>query len=112
MVLADGESIDVACFLAQQAAEKAIKALLASRNLAYPKVHDLESLVERAATEWPELAGWEDRLEALTPYAVELRYGEIPDPSAQEAASALDTAYEFYDLTKRLLDAEPAGAAG
>ncbi len=63
-----------ACFHAQQAAEKAIKAVLLHHGVDFPLVHDLEALVELAQNAGlalpPEVAG----VGALTPYAVEARY--------------------------------------
>jgi len=40
--------LDVMCFHLQQAAEKFLKALLASKNVRYPLTHDLEVLIEKA----------------------------------------------------------------
>lgn len=70
-----------ACFHAQQAAEKAVKAVLRSREAEFPLTHHLELLLhlaEDAGIRIPE----EIRVSGvLTPYAVETRYpgfqGEI-----------------------------------
>jgi len=40
----------VACLLAQQAAEKAIKAVLVAEDVDPPKLHDLRRLLERCAS--------------------------------------------------------------
>ena len=45
-----------ACFHAQQAAEKAIKAVLLSRSIRFPLTHDIEDLFEIA-----EYAAWHYR---------------------------------------------------
>jgi HEPN domain-containing protein len=59
----------IACFHAQQAVEKAIKAVMAERGIDFPFSHDLSVLLglcEQAAIEVPsELEG----IDQLTPYA-------------------------------------------
>jgi HEPN domain-containing protein len=69
-----GVYLEDLCFDAQQAAEKAVKALLIKRGVTFPYVHDLARLVtllEEAGQEIPELVR---RAEALTRYAVVTRY--------------------------------------
>ncbi|NKB72481.1 MAG: HEPN domain-containing protein [Candidatus Latescibacteria bacterium] len=87
---ADGP-YDTACFHAQQAAEKLLKALLAYFEQPIPLTHNLEELevlCRPLVSEWPleqvELA-------ELTPYAVQLRYDfEFwPDRDTAEQALAL-----------------------
>ena len=78
-----------ACFHAQQAAEKAIKAVLLSRELEFPLVHDIEQLLELAENSAITIP--EDIQDAgfLTPYAVESRYPgywfEITESDLKEA---------------------------
>jgi HEPN domain-containing protein len=72
-----GVSDAIVGFHAQQAVEKAIKAVLTSRRIDYPFTHDLEllaALADRAGTPLP--VGLDD-VPRLTPYAASLRYGEI-----------------------------------
>ncbi len=73
------------CFDAQQAAEKAIKALLLHRGVVFPFVHDLAGLVtvlQRSGQEVPKPIAEAAR---LTRFAVETRY-----PSLAEAVSRED----------------------
>ncbi len=62
------------CFHAQQAAEKAVKAVLLERNVEYPYTHDLKKLVaevtEHGMVVPPDVA----RADVLTRYAVKTRY--------------------------------------
>ncbi|MHB8762909.1 MAG: HEPN domain-containing protein [Deferrisomatales bacterium] len=62
------------CFHAQQACEKALKAVLLRRRVEFPFTHDLAELVETAEAAGlaipPEVA----RADELTPFAVETRY--------------------------------------
>jgi HEPN domain-containing protein len=75
-----GVYLEDLCFDAQQAAEKAVKALLIKRGVTFPYVHDLARLVtllEEAGQQIPELVR---RAEALTRYAVVTRYPGLAEP--------------------------------
>jgi len=76
------------CFHAQQAAEKAIKAVLLSRQIDFPFTHDIEQLIEIAEQHKVDLTSDVRNAGTLTPYAVETRYpgsGQVnmPHPLAQ-----------------------------
>ena len=69
-------ALDAACFHAQQAAEKFLKAFLCHTGRDFPHSHNLAKLVElcrRADSSFPDLRSV---VEPLTPYAVELRYDQ------------------------------------
>lgn len=63
-------------FHAQQAVEKALKALLCLRDIDFPRTHDLESLLNRLADSGPLPPVSTTRLRPLTPYAVDFRYDD------------------------------------
>jgi HEPN domain-containing protein len=68
------------CFDAQQAAEKAIKALLVKKGVAFPYVHDIAyllTLVEQTGVQIPDPVR---RAEDLTRYAVVTRYPGVAEP--------------------------------
>lgn len=79
-----GVYLEDLCFNAQQAAEKALKALLIHLGIRFPYVHDINRLLEllaQAGVEIPEqlfLAG------SLSDYAVEVRYPGIAEPVTRE----------------------------
>ena len=83
------------CFNAQQAVEKAVKALLIRRGVEFPYVHDIAgllTLLERAGLEIPEPVRQAER---LTRFAVFTRYPGVGPPiSRQEYEEALNTAEE------------------
>lgn len=66
----------VACFHAQQAAEKTLKAVMCLHGLEYRRTHDLEELAGTLADVGivPPVGAIE--LRCLTPYAVEFRYDD------------------------------------
>lgn len=79
------------CFHAQQAAEKALKAVLLFKRIEFPFVHDLESLFELVKKDSVSVpltvieAG-----SSLTPYAVEIRYpGHLEEVTSSDADEAI-----------------------
>lgn len=77
----------------KQAAEKALKAIIAGTSDPIPKTHDLRVLVERCIRIDQTLAELEDTCDELTPYATEFRYPtQIPDPGIEEVRCALELA--------------------
>lgn len=86
--LLDGEPpfLDTAVYHCQQAAEKALKGFLASRDQPLRRVHDLVLLVEECADldiSFEELA---EAAEILTPYGTAFRYpGNASEPQPSEA---------------------------
>lgn len=71
-----GKAHAAAGFFAQQAIEKALKALLCFRDIDFPRTHDLENLFSRLAGSGPIPPYAGARLRALTPYAVDFRYDD------------------------------------
>jgi HEPN domain-containing protein len=66
-------------FHAQQAAEKAVKAVLSAAGAEYPKTHDLQHLLNLAAGAGVALPPDADALPRLTPFGAALRYDEVPE---------------------------------
>ncbi len=65
---------DAACFLAQQCAEKYLKALLQENSIVFAKTHDLVVLYKLLLPIDPSWAAMHDDLDKLTAYAVDFRY--------------------------------------
>ena len=86
------------CFLAQQAAEKALKALLVLLEIEFPYTHDLDRLREIVPPGWRVKAKF-PKLYALSIWAVESRYpGDMPDVVEADAQEALRTAEAVYQI--------------
>ncbi len=85
-----GVYLEDLCFDAQQAAEKAIKAVLLHQNVPFPYTHDLSellTLVERGGEPVPQAVREAVR---LTPFAAEARYPGSEEPvTRNEYESAL-----------------------
>jgi len=80
----EGVYLEDLCFDAQQAAEKAIKAVLIDRKVAFPYVHDLArllTLVEQAGQVVPKEV---KQAAKLSRYAVATRYPGVTEPVSKE----------------------------
>lgn len=75
-------------FHAQQAVEKALKAVIASREQEFPFTHDLGLLMQLCKDAGLELPVDLEEADHLTPYAAAIRYG-LGDPQAVPAESAI-----------------------
>jgi len=105
MCLDAGQALDTACFHAQQAAEKYIKAYLTAYEIDFPFIHNLEKLIEICAQRDPTFLSLKTISQELTPYAVELRYDDEFWPAPEMARQALDAALEIKRfVTERLPD--------
>lgn len=79
-----------ACFHAQQAAEKFIKAYLTWKQFDIPRTHNIRALLKIVKKLDEELALTLMDATILTPYGVEIRYPSfIPDPTLEQAEEAL-----------------------
>ena len=93
-LLAEGSGfLNAIAFHSQQAAEKYLKAMLTSRQIEFPKTHELARLLKLIATVEAKLADALDDVIVLTPYGVALRYpGDRPDTTQDEAREAVELA--------------------
>jgi HEPN domain-containing protein len=102
-----------ACWLAQQAAEKAIKAVLIFLQIDFPRSHDLDALRNLVPDGWQFKEDHPD-LADLTEWTVEARYpGDWPDATEAEARSAVRQARAVWtsvcaDLIQRGFDVDNA----
>lgn len=88
------------CYLAQQAAEKALKAILVFLDMKHPFTHDLDRLREMIPEGWRVKTTY-PKLYALTIWAVETRYpAEMPDIVETDAREALQMAEGIYQLVE------------
>ncbi|MGH2833008.1 MAG: HEPN domain-containing protein [Solirubrobacteraceae bacterium] len=91
--LADNTDVPdhVAGFLAQQAIEKSLKAVLTARGLHYERSHDIDYLCGLIEDNGLELTERIKAAVALTPWAVEFRYAEPLEPNPLDRNKALAT---------------------
>jgi len=96
------------CFCAQQASEKALKALCISREIAFSRTHDIGFLIdlleEKGLTVPPELTKARD----LTQYAVETRYPGAYEPvTKREYLNTLKVAQSLVSWVKETIEEKP-----
>lgn len=103
----------IACFHAQQAAEKALKALLAANAVPYPRTHDMETLLNLALPHAPALGVLREQALLLTLYSTDLRYGElpVPEPTSDDAEAAVQVAARVCRLAFEAIDPEAESMA-
>lgn len=98
----------VAGFLAQQAIEKAIKAVLIARDIPFERKHDIDylcSLIEDAGLELtPDLSA----AVTLTPWAVEFRYADPFDAPPLDRTKALETVVAVREWATQTIGVEAA----
>lgn len=86
------------CFLAQQAAEKALKAALIAQEFEFPFTHDLDRLRNLLPDKWTVKKAFPDLAE-MTIWAVEARYpADMPEVLESDARRALKVASEIIHL--------------
>jgi len=91
-------------FHAQQAAEKALKALLAWHDRPFRKTHSIEVLGQACAAIAPDLTAVIDPAVPLTEYAWKYRYpGEMTEPTREEAESTVQVARALVEAVEGLL---------
>lgn len=75
-----GVYLEDLCFDAQQAAEKAIKAMFVHHNVSFPFVHDLARLLGLLEQSGFRVPKYVKQADELTGYAVESRYPGLSGP--------------------------------
>lgn len=93
------------CFHTQQAAEKALKAVLIANAISYPKTHNIRTLLD-LLPETIVLPADVDDATSLTDYAVSGRYpNEMEDIAREEYLKAVTLAQAVVQWAESLLQA-------
>jgi HEPN domain-containing protein len=94
---------------AQQAAEKAIKAVLVADQIEFPFTHDLSALRQLASQS--RAIGAAENLTALTRWGAPQRYpGRFRQPTADEARTIVEYARRVVDLAAKDIEGGSVGA--
>ena len=91
---------DLVCYLAQQCAEKYLKARLQEANLAFPKTHNLPALLALILPIEPSWNVLQVALTKLDDYSVEFRYPGR-DASALDAQDAQQFCRTVREVARR-----------
>ena len=79
-----GAYLEDLCFDAQQAAEKAIKGVMITCDIAFPYVHNLDQLLTVLESNGQQVPEKIRQAEKLTPYATAARYPGIEQPISEQ----------------------------
>lgn len=88
---------ELACYHAQQCAEKYLKGFLKSRGLRFRRSHDLRYLVDLCSSCEPGFKQFGLEAEALTRFAEPSRY-----PVSDEAPQTVDEALKAIEIAQRI----------
>jgi HEPN domain-containing protein len=89
---------EVASYLSQQCAEKALKGFLIYHDVMYPRTHDLKVICNRCKQIDPSFDAIEAACANLTPFAVTARYPDELSPDENIAKIAIEKAQIVYDF--------------
>jgi len=91
-----------ACFWAQQSAEKALKAVLVSDQIDFPRTHNVTELLALLPEAWAGVKVDLPDLSTLSAWAVQARYPDaLLDASQAEAESAVEQAQAVWQAVSR-----------
>jgi HEPN domain-containing protein len=97
---------------AQQAVEKAIKAVLSAKGTEFPFTHDLERLKTFAKKSGIDLPTTLDGIEALTPFAFDERYGAEPPIGLDRNQAAVAAIAWAQGIVEQSQEPTPEPATG
>lgn len=95
---------NVVCFLAQQTAEKYLKALIVRQHRRPELTHDLCDLLREARKAGADLTDLDADCALLTPYAISGRYGDVDAFDAAMARAAVAAAARIAEAVMPLVD--------
>lgn len=101
-ILLQEELPDESAFHAQQAAEKALKALLVTLGVKPPRTHSIERLLSLMEDKVDASWAYEEDIPALSYYAIEIRYPG-PPVTEEEAGEALNLARKVVGWVREKL---------
>lgn len=90
---------EIMLFHIQQGVEKLIKALFSFHSVRFPKIHDLDELVDLAGEHGIDLPPLIEKLTELSPYAVDGRYAILHD-DLHDIAEMLTQAEQFLEFVQ------------
>jgi HEPN domain-containing protein len=92
----------LAGFHGQQAVEKALKAVLARKGVAFRRTHDLAELLDLLQDSGLAMPPHAEHLDELNPYSVEMRYGLV-DPGPLDRSRTATWVHNVLAWAKQLI---------
>jgi len=104
LIVDEKRLLDIGVYHCQQAAEKALKAWLTSRDIVFPKTRSLEDLLRLCVPSASAFSQFQHHAEELTPLAIAYRYpGDASVPDMKLASRALVLAEEICNFCEQQL---------
>ena len=98
-------AVNGSAYHCHQAFEKVLKAFLVSRNLNYPRTHDLLKLVERCEEQDVRFSELREDAALINPFASITRYPDYGEPPRlEEVEVALDRTGKVVDYVTNLIE--------
>jgi HEPN domain-containing protein len=95
--------IEIICFHCQQAAEKALKAILAYNEDEIPKIHDLVQILDSCEAHCPGIkSSFLKQANHLSPLAIVGRYPSEIETTEEDMNRAIETAENILSAVKRM----------
>ncbi len=95
------------CFDCEQAVEKALKALLVSIDVSFPRTHSISHLIELIEEHSIMVPDEIKDSISLTAYAVSTRYpGDFEPVDEQEYQETLETAEKVFNWVRKIIENE------
>jgi len=95
------------CFDCEQAVEKALKALLVSIDVSFPRTHSIGHLIELIEQHSITVPDEIKDSSSLTAYAVSTRYpGDFEPVDEQEYQVTLETAEKIFNWVQKIIEDE------
>lgn len=95
-----------ACFAAQQAAEKSLKAYLVSKDIITPRIHDLVTLNQKCLEQESKFQELDEACNTLSPYYLSTRYPDVAqfeEYSENQTKDVIDQAEKVVNFVKEKL---------
>jgi uncharacterized protein len=99
MLAGEGFALRWACYLAQQAAEKAIKAVLVEEQIRFPFIHEVDKLRDLVPAH-RSVAAVDVDLGALAQWARAARYPPADEATESDARAAVEAAREIVEAAR------------
>ncbi|MDA8145199.1 MAG: HEPN domain-containing protein [Thermaerobacter sp.] len=102
-----GKKPRIACYLSQQTAEKAIKALYVANNLTFEFIHAIGTLLDGLKGTYPELSEVRSHASTLTAYEATTRYIDFEtgaNPLKEYTREDAETAVKMAENILRLCE--------
>ena len=102
VALASGFRPEYRCYHAQQAAEKALKALVLARGMQLKRIHSLQILLDDLKADGVKIPAAVDKVRNLDPFGVDARYPMRGKPSGKfDPEDAVEKARVALEWAKR-----------